>query len=297
MKHRIAINRIALDGKIPPGDKRWATFNDSFDNLTLEPVEIANAIYQGYSFTTWHTGRRSLANFALGQHVAIDLDSGDERSRLTTLAAHPWARMYAAFAYTTPSHTDEHPRARVMFLLDEPVTSADGYGEMVQFVMSQFDEPDTSCKDASRFFYGSKDCSIEWFGNTLPVSHLRRLYIKAQKCHPRRRHSRDDTGKVINLDAERTKRRVAKLTDDAQGELDRAADALRKINPYSVDYNQWIGIIAAMRDEFGDAALPVVESWAQGKPGEVEREWKRIKGSGGKRTGMGTVFYLASGQR
>ena len=64
-----------------------------------------------------------------------------------------------------------------------------------------------------------------------------------------------------------------------------------------MDYNRWIGIIAAMRDKFGDTALPTVEQWAKGKPGEVEREWSRVKSGSGKKMDIGTIFYLAAGGR
>jgi hypothetical protein len=300
-RYRIAFSTMALSGKLPQGDRRWGEFNDSFENLTLASIEIANLIYKGYSFTTWHDGRRSLANFICGQHVAIDMDTGDERSTIDTLAAHPWVRMYASLIYTTPSHTTEAPRARVLFLLDTPVTNAAAYGEIVQFVMSQFDDPDTSCKDASRFFYGSKDCDLLTLDGVLPLAHLRRLYALDKRKNKRRNVRTTDApthgDNVINLDAERTKRRVAALTTDTPDDLERAKEALRKIGPYDVDYNRWIGIIAAMRDEFGEAAFPFVEQWAQGKPGEVRREWDRIKTSAGKSMHVGTIFYLAAGGR
>jgi hypothetical protein len=297
-RYRIAFSTMALTGKLPQGDRRWAEFNDSFENLTLAPIEIANLIYKGYSFTTWHDGRRSLANFTCGQHVAIDMDTKDERSTLDTLAAHPWVRMYGSLIYTTPSHTPEAPRARVLFLLDQVVTDANAYGEIVQFVMSQFDDPDTSCKDASRFFYGSKDCDLMTFDNVLPLAQLRRLFWIWKRQNGRRRPYKPAAAPdVINLDAERTKRRAAALEQSPPDDLERAKEALRKIGPYDVDYNRWIGIIAAMRDEFGEAAFPFVEQWAQGKPGEVRREWDRIKTSAGKSMHMGTIFYLAAGGR
>lgn len=300
-RYRIAINRIALDGKLPQGDPRWAKFNDSFDNLTLEPLEIANAIYSGFSFTTWHSARRSMANFICGQHVAVDMDTEDERSTVDALSAHPWVRMYASMVYTTPSHTDEMPRARVLFLLDEPIDDPNAYGEIVQFVMSQFDEPDTSCKDASRFFYGSRDCHLRTFDNVLPVAHLRRLYAKHKRHAPKTtptqpRYETDENGKVINLEAERTKRRVAALTGETPDDLSKALEALDKFDAYDVDYNKWVGIIKTMRDEFGDAALSAVEQWAKGTPGEVRAIWER-KTTAGKPASLGTIFYLASGKR
>lgn len=297
-RYRIAFNRMALTGKLPQGDRRWAEFNDGFDNLTLTPTQIADHIYRGYSFTTWHDGRRCLDNFICGQHVAIDMDTGDTRSAIDTLTAHPWVRMYASVVYTTPSHTPDAPRARVVFLLDQPVESADAYTEIALFLMAQFDNPDQACKDASRFFYGSLGCDLAMPDNVLPLAHLRRLYAVDTRRNGKRRNAptvQPSGADVINLQVERAKRATA-LVENTPDELDRAVAALRKIGPYDVDYNTWIGIIHAMRDTFGAAALSAVEQWAQGQPGEVRREWERRK-RGGKQMTVSTVHYIANGGR
>lgn len=181
MAYKIAISNIALKGKIPAGDKRWGQFNDSFQNLELDTIDIANAIYTGRSFTTWHNGRRSLDNFVLGQHIAVDMDSGDERSSFDALMRHSFVQMYASLLYTTPSHTEEHPRSRVLFLLDEPIADKDAYQAAAKFVCTLFDGCDSACTDASRFFYGSVNCDLRIIDKVLPLSHLRMHFKRWQK--------------------------------------------------------------------------------------------------------------------
>jgi hypothetical protein len=181
MLYKIAVSNIALNGKIPAGDKRWGTFNDSFQNLELEPIDIANAIYTGRSITTWHTGRRSLENFVLGQHIAVDMDSGDSRSTFDTLMKNEFVQMYASMIYTTPSHTPQAPRSRILFLLDNTIENKDAYQQAAKFVCSLFDGCDTACTDASRFFYGSLNCDIQLVGKFLPLSHLRMHYRRLSK--------------------------------------------------------------------------------------------------------------------
>lgn len=184
MAYKIAISSIALKGKIPAGDKRWGQFNDSFQNLELETIDIANAVYTGRSFTTWHNGRRSLDNFVLGQHLAVDMDSGDERSSFDALMNHSFVQMYASLIYTTPSHTAEQPRARVLFMLDEPITDKDAYQAAAKFLCSLFDGCDSACTDASRFFYGSLNCDLRIVDKVLPLGHLRMHFKRWQKLHP-----------------------------------------------------------------------------------------------------------------
>lgn len=195
--YRIAISNIALRGKIPAGDKRWGQFNDSFDNLELDVIDIANAIYTGRSFTTWHNGRRSLENFVLGQHLAIDMDSGDQRSCIKTLLCNDFVRMYASLIYSTPSHTEQNPRSRVLFLLDEPITDAEAYQSAAKFVCSLFDGCDSACTDASRFFYGSLNCQIELVNQVLPLTDLRLLYKrhaqKQEKPQPKQQQVGNDS--------------------------------------------------------------------------------------------------------
>jgi hypothetical protein len=290
MRYRIAINSMALAGKLPQGDRRWGIFNDSFDNLSLEPVEIADQIYKGYAIAAWHDGRRCLDNFVCAQHIGVDMDTEDERSRIDVLEQHEFVRMYAALAYTTPSHTDEAPRSRVLFLLDKAIESATAYGEAVQFVARQFADHDNAATD------GSMNCQMALLGGVLPVAQLRRLYALDAKRNGKRQPTKDAA--VISMDAIRQQRRADAVATNTPDELDKAADALRKIDPYSVDYNRWIGIISALKREFGDSALSLAESWAKGKPGEVRREWERIKTAGrGKEMHMGTIYRLASGVR
>lgn len=176
--YKIAINTMQLDGKLPEGDYRWGTFNDSFQNKALAPTDILNAIYMGQSFTSWHRGRRKDENFICGQHVAVDLEAHDERSTLAYVAKQEFVRIYGSFAYTTPSHTTTDPRCRVLFFLDQPLDDAAAYEAAIGFIYDLFPGSDPTCIDSSRFFYGSKNCEIEYWDNVLPISHLRTFYAR-----------------------------------------------------------------------------------------------------------------------
>jgi hypothetical protein len=183
MKHAIAVNRMAT-GKLPQGDPRFALFNDSFENKELEPIDLANEIYTGHAYTSWHSGRRKVDNFILAQHIAVDMDTQDERSSFDALMSHDLVRSYASLLHTTPSHKADAPRARVIFLLDEPITEAKSYQAASKFLISQFEGADSACSDASRFFYGSLNCEIRLLEGVLPVEHLRSLYRHAAPPTP-----------------------------------------------------------------------------------------------------------------
>jgi hypothetical protein len=177
MGYCIAINDMALDDKLPPGDSRWARLNDSFINQEIEPFDFANAIYMGRAYSAWHSGRRKDDNFLRAQFIAVDCDTEDERSSIPYLLGLEFVNVYAALIHSTPSHTAAAPRSRVVFLLDEPIADSAAYEVAIGFVYSLFPGSDTSCIDSSRFFYGSKNCEIELLvNNVLPVTHLRSYY-------------------------------------------------------------------------------------------------------------------------
>ena len=132
---------------------------------------------------------------------------------------------------------------------------------------------------------------MELVGHTLPLQRLRIFYHQWTALHPdetKRMQAHVPGDNIVSMAAYRQRHGEPLPTD----ELAKTAAALAKIDPWSVDYNRWIGILAAIKRDFGDAGLPLAESWAQGKPGEVAREWQRIDVS---KPGahVATIFYEA----
>lgn len=222
MTFKIAVNKMAT-GKLPQGDPLWARFNDSFVNCARDPIDLANDIYLGHAYTTWMQGRRSIENFVLAQHIAIDMDSGDERSSFDTLLQHDLVQMYGSLMHTTPSHTADHPRARIIFVLDEPITDAAKYQTAAKFMVAQFDGSDEACTDASRFFYGAYNCDMWFSDNVLPLQQLRHFYrrwSKRSKVTPSVAPTQPE--KIIKLDNYRQERGV---------NLDALLDPVRSARP------------------------------------------------------------------
>lgn len=274
MSFRIAINKLALDKKIPRGDKLWGTFNDRFVNQEIDLMDFANAVYTGHAFTSWHKGRRCTENFECSQFIAVDMDTEDERSSFSTLERHELVALYAGMMYTTPQHTDERPRARIIFFLDTPLVDAQAYTEATRFVTSLFDGADTNCAEASRFFYGAKGCTIWLSEHVLPLAQLRGYYARWKAKQP--------------------KTQPKPKRQDTPADLKDVESALKRVNPWGIDYNQWIAVLAALHDNYGDSALPLAIDWGQGEEGEVERKWKSFGRYRGKPASVGTIFHLSA---
>jgi len=269
---------MAPQYKIGQGDPIWSAFNGSFVNRELELIDIANEIYLGHPFTTWHKNNwRNNTNFLLGGHIALDFDSEDQRSTLAHLSKDKFIAKHAAMIYTTPSHTPETPRARVLFLLDQPIHQAANYTAAVSSLLWLFGTADRQCKDACRFFYGSHKCDIEWIDNVLPLDKVKQII-----------HQYKATGDVVKRAHE-----IRSYTPTADQQ--EVAEALKKIQPWSIDYDEWVKVLMAIHQAFGDSALPLAEQWASGTDGEVRRKWKGFKaeGNGAGAVTINTVFRMA----
>lgn len=173
---KISFSTLRLEDKIPADDPLWPRFNASFVNRELPLIEIANEIYSGHAFTAWHKNHwRHTENYQLGQHIGLDFDTKDKYSTLHHLKQDKFIACRAALIYTTPSHTPDSPRARVVFTLDTPIYQPQNYVLAATALVWMFGKADAKCKDAARFFYGSVGCDVEYLDNVLPIEIVKNL--------------------------------------------------------------------------------------------------------------------------
>jgi len=280
-KYYVAIGP-ALDGKIPSGDPYWHKFNGSFRNMQLTQLELATRLYDGHAITTCCDPQwRKTENYKLGQHLGLDFDTEDENSTLSHLASDHFISRYGSIIHTTPSHTPDKPRARVIFLLDTPIHQAQNYTAAAAALLWIFGTADKQCKDPVRFFYGGKPGSteIEWLNNELPLDVVRDM-IKRHKIATERR-----------TDRRRSRYYPPDTTDEHK-----IADALRHIDPWALAYDEWLAVLMAIHSEIpGPRGLSIAESWGDGKPGEIEHKWDGFKtnGNASGQVTIGTLFAFA----
>lgn len=276
--YKIAISRYPLHAKIPAGDPIWSRFNGSFDNLELEPCDLMHHIDLGQAMTTWHQNHwRDSVNYICGQHIGLDFDSENEAARIPNLLKDKFISRYASFIHTTISHKPELPRARVIFLLDNPIMQAKNYTLAVTALLWLFGTADRQCKDAVRFFYGAPGCDIEPIGEILPVDTIKRVIANYQA-----------SGMA-------EKKRAIHPEYHVPATQQEVADALKLIPPWGIAYDEWVEILMGIHAAFGEAGYPLAVNWADGKPGEVEQKWRGFK-QGGNVAGaitIASVFGMA----
>jgi extradiol dioxygenase family protein len=157
---------------------QWGKFNDGFEPVEVDAYEHAQTIHQGRATCPVVHGRRKKANFVSAQHIGLDFDTEDDHARLDRLEDDPFIAQYGVIIHTTASHTEEKPRARVFFYLDQPVIDPDQYRRCVMALLKLFALADQKAKDPARMFFGAENCEVRILNdghNRLPLAVLESL--------------------------------------------------------------------------------------------------------------------------
>jgi hypothetical protein len=177
---KIAVNPHWF-GKMPkdmsPDESKqwWRTFNGGFLNVDISNDDLAKCVRMGFAYASQHRQYRKRENFVQSQFVAVDYDTGDERSTFDYLLHDELISKYASFLHTTASHTNEHPRCRVVFELDRPIDKMNKYELLVDSFLFRLREADQACRDATRVNFGAVDCRIECVSGVFPLSMAEQL--------------------------------------------------------------------------------------------------------------------------
>lgn len=138
--------------------------------LTCE--QLLDHIRAGHAFSAHFKNEyRKSDNFICSDVIAADIDHG---FTLEEALDDIFIKTYASFIYTTPSHTDDHHRFRVVFLLKETITSKDDWANCLLGLAVKL-RGDRAVNNASRMFYGSTGAQFWTLGNSLPPEHAKQM--------------------------------------------------------------------------------------------------------------------------
>lgn len=138
----------------------------TFNKVELKVNELCSYIKEGYAFTNIFNNKGELTikekkidNFKEAWIICFDIDHNDVSMNdfVETLTIKP------TICYTTPSNGIEGYCFRLLYALDEPITTNDEYKDIYEGLakyLDIFDIIDAKAKDSSRYFNGSKDCNI-----------------------------------------------------------------------------------------------------------------------------------------
>lgn len=124
------------------------------DAISKKGLSWAVGVYDGVMVNNTLLSHRHKDYFIGSWVLALDFDEG---TPIKDIINDPFIARYMGFLHASPSHTLEHPKVRVIFFLERPVTDADewesyqtGLIKLVEYL-----KPDVACRNASRKFFGS----------------------------------------------------------------------------------------------------------------------------------------------
>lgn len=245
MRYKIGINKFSLKKKLKHGEPFYAEHQSSFEHCELEMIDIANAIYTGHAYGPWFVDNtRSKDNFICSQFVGVDIEDIGENGLIDNVKKLEFVRMYASILHTTFSHTQEAPRCRVIFLLDQPVDKIEKYEAIQTFINAQFPGHDKSCVEGSRTFFSPPNCDISFVGQVLPIQELRMHYRRWAATQPKPKPVKPPK---INEPVEQAAKRIVDwAVDDAatQGRNNRAFRLGVQLKEQGMTYEQAMPFIA-----------------------------------------------------
>lgn len=271
--YRLAVNDMKLTAK-PALQATWAAVNRSFANRMMVMSTLAESIEEGRPFCCWLKGSgRKAEDFLLTQHIALDFDRGDRTSHPEYVAKLDIVACYGSIIYPTYSHTEDHPRCRVVFLLEEPIRVPELFTHATKELALCYNA-DSAATDPTRIFLGTSQTGLHILGRTMPsyaVNRLAASYTTRQGVH-----------------------RTTPLNGD-NPTLETIARVLNDIDPWYLSYGDWIQVLMALHKAYGEPALPLAVQWGDGAPREVEQKWQGFhdKPNG---VGLGTIYHLAKRQ-
>ena len=176
---KVAINKNIIN-KIDENDKKlWSMSGKTFVNLDITPRQFVNFINKGFPFCSQHEGNRSSKNFLCSDVLAVDIDEG---MTVVEALSNNYVKKYALLIYTTPSHTENFQRFRIVFQLNTTITDNNVMRAAFNGVIRKFGG-DPSCKDACRLFFGSKGSNPVLIGNILPDEELEKLIVLGEESY------------------------------------------------------------------------------------------------------------------
>ncbi|MGR8020642.1 plasmid replication protein, CyRepA1 family [Burkholderia cenocepacia] len=198
-KVKTAVNRHIINKIEDKNSSLWKVAASGFENVDLTPEEFADHINQGHAFCAKHDGWRDEKHFLGTNILAVDIDNG---WRLDEILGDPFVMENACVVYRTPSHTEAHHRARIVFQLARAITDKFEMRAAYTGVVRMFGG-DAGCTDACRMFFGSKGSNPVMIGKVMPDDRLADL-IEFGKVQRVSESSGDKRGSSTKVSGQRS---------------------------------------------------------------------------------------------
>ena len=165
-KIKISVNQNLID-KVQPLDKKH--LSNGFDPCELLLEEFRDVISWGYCFSyQFKNQHRREENFTCTDIICVDMDGGRE---IEDTLEDFIVKQYGSICYTTPSHSLDHHRFRVVFVLPHTLTDVKEVKSATRSLALRLGG-DPSVSDGARMFYGSSGSDPSILGNSITEEFL-----------------------------------------------------------------------------------------------------------------------------
>jgi len=167
-----------LIDKLKP--EKASHYKNGFEPIAGTIEELEQLIKAGICFSYQYVGGvRNTDNFLRADLLAVDMDGGRTTSDCLNDQI---VKKYGSLFYTTPSHTPDHHKFRLVFILPRTITKADELKSAAR-ALSRRLGGDMAATDAARIYFGSTDCQSQLLENAITNEYLDEL-IEDGKTSP-----------------------------------------------------------------------------------------------------------------
>lgn len=168
-KLKVSVNSNIFN-KIPSNPN--TDWNTGFDSHELTLDELSDVINFGFTFSyQFKDGIRKSDNFICTDVISVDMDG--DRTIEDTLND-DIVKKYGSLFYTTPTHTPDVHRFRIVFVLPRTITDVVDIKRSMTSLSRRLGG-DMSVVDGGRLFFGSHDSNPTILGNSISDKYLDEL--------------------------------------------------------------------------------------------------------------------------
>lgn len=201
---------------------------------------------------------------------------------------HPFIKEHCALAMPSPSHTDDWHKFRLVFVLNEALTSNAQIKQAYQYLMSLLPCADPACKNSDRIFYGAKDAKPFLINpNALvPADFSQKVFEFQEELEATAKRKAERANKFIDFkDPQNEERRVLSALDCIPSRTAKGSSTYLAVRD----------CIWALCDEYGtERAIAIME---QHSPSNKAEGWSveaiANKYDPARSKTLGTIFWYA----
>lgn len=223
--------------------------------VETEPEALLQAVERGQSFTpAVMTGTKG-DTWQSQQIIVADIDNDKEdKSCISRPMTPDTANMLCSFydidpycMYYSFSNTEDHPKFRIIIILDEPLTNAAEAKDLTERFTALFNSytqeqcADTTMADNARLLFGSRKGSVFYRGNVTPLEIMRQLPTAHAQTVPEDNSTVNHTQNVTNA----TQRTSDGHSVSKQFDL---LECLQFISP-NLRYEDWVKVGMCLKTE------------------------------------------------